>query len=622
MRDRDDNLAEKFDNLEQAEPLTSSNEDSINGSIQSEQSTELQGAVDQVQSTNVPESPEPTQYSQPQSKGSVPTIEPQTHELGAHLLFANIEMEENGHFGSLSPYFSIASEYESSLADKIGEFCFDDEPWKVVPSKTRYWNGEIAAPNQSYESFNEYQISVSTKDGLGERKATFQFRPSVPVAKNSAGDRIGSMPEDLPYGLRVQVSSSNLELDEVLPLLQCVAKNLGIRSEYFSDDILHEYSSVYQLAMYLRIEREQGEQYIVNKGGILDQLGLFGRNNRGKGEYKWNNERVLGHMNSVAFDEGTWSNLTGKSQTAAKRVKYYHPEHTRSSSTEAVDDALRDPKLEIQFNTKFSSTKSVPWDSDSNFDANDLYDELDESIINILYWAGLSTRADPTTYTCDQYFRIEESERDLNLVANRMPQIRETEEEQTVAHFARGDVTESERLVLASLAMNGQQADVELLADMSETSRSTVYRAINKFGDLMEVVSGKVSFSDEVIRKKFNDLLGVFEDVTEWVVGGVQDLGAKDSEIIDPDSPLARWARRHCVTIQEKSGKMLVDISGKPLSRIELWRLLRAGVKLANETGDQAYTKFLNAYFSYHEKGEGRKSRQSPINSRGAVFQV
>ena len=606
--------------LADADPVTSDQEDTIEAEVDSDEARELRDAADDVTRQVHPNSPEATEYRTFDEDGPIPYVEPRVHAFGAHLLFSDPTVSEQGHPGTLSPYDAIVSEYEPTIAEDIGSFVFDGELWEINPEKTRYWSGGIAAPGRPYETFNEYQIAVRAQDGLGERKATLQFRPSLPDARTDDGERINSMPKDLPYGLRVQANSSNLEPDEVIPLIRRLAEEMNISTHYFADDCLHEHSNAYQMEMYLRLNRESGEERVASRGGVLDQLAMFGSNTRGRGEYKWDNEKVMGHRNAVALDESTWKKLTEKPNGVGKLVKYYHPEFARSESTSSEDDPLSDPKLEVQWSKDYSSLSSVPWDDDGAFDVKALRHELDESLINVLLWAGLPTRADPRVYTADHYFDATESERDLGLVENRMPSVQEGEEQQAVAHFARGDATESERSVLAALTDGGDRADVDRLAELSDTSRSTVYRAVEKFDDLVQVANAEVSFEDGLIREKFQDLLNTFEDVTEWVVGGVRQLASDEASMIDQDSSLARWARRHGVSITESADGMVVDLGGRPLSRLELVKLIRAGVDAAEDTGMMAYRKFVSGEFSWTERGGGRRTKQRPINRNGDVL--
>ena len=606
--------------LEEAEPVTAADEDTIESEVDSEEARELRDAAGDASRQVRPSSPEATEYQAFEADGPIPCVEPRVHAFGAHLLFSQPDVSEQGHPGSLSPYDAIVSQYEPSIADDVGSFVFDGELWEINPEKTRYWSGGIAAPGRPYETWNEYQIGVRAQDGLGERKATLQFRPSLPDARTADGDRIESMPEDLPYGLRVQANSSNLEPDEVIPLIRRLAEELNINSHYFADECVHEYSNAYQMEMYLRLDRSAGEQHVAGQGAVLDQIALFGSNNRGRGEYKWDNEKIVGHRNAVALDESTWKKLTDKPNGVGKLVKYYHPEFARSKETSAEDDPLSDPKLELQWSKEYSKRSSVPWDDEDSFDVESLRHELDESLLNVLLWAGLSTRADPRTYTADHYFEATESERDLDLVGNRMPNVQEGEEQQAVAHFARGDASEGERSVLAALTDGGDGAHVDRIAETADTSRSTVYRAVNKFDDLVQVANAKVSFEDSVIREKFQDLLSTFEDVTEWVVGGVRQLVSEETAMIDQDSALARWARRHGVSITESADGMVVDLGGQPLSRLELVKLIRAGVDAAEDSGMMTYRKFISGEFSWTERGGGRRTNQRPINRNGDVL--
>ncbi|GAB6879178.1 hypothetical protein JCM17823_14520 [Halorubrum gandharaense] len=607
-----------FEELDGAKPVTSGKEDSVAGEVDSENAAEFRELTNRTSSSSQSKNPHPVDYDTYDSEGEIPCIEPRVHAFGAHLLFADTDDTSDDHPGSLSPYDAVVSQYEPSIAEDVGEFVFDDELWEIDPEKTRYWSGGIAAPGRPYDTFNEYQISVRAQDGLGERKATLQLRPSVPDARTEGGDRIDSMPEDLPYGLRVQVSSSNLDPEEVVPLIRRVAEELDIHPDYFSSSRVHDYSCVYQLEMYVRIARSKAEHHVVTRGGILDELTQFAQNNRGRGECKWDNEEVIGHRTALTMSEVTWQKLMRKDVEVGKTVKNYHPKYARSESTD--EDPLSDPKLEVQWSKEYSDRSSVPWEDTDEYDVDDLHRELDESLINVIDWAGLSTRADPRVYVEDHYFDATESERDLDIVENRMDSLREAEEKQTVAHFARGDATEGERSVIAALTDGGERADVEEVAEMSDTSRSTVYRTAQRFSDIVSISNAKMSFEDSVIRDKFQDLLSVFEETAEWVIGGVRQLASDESTLLDQDSALARWARRHGVSVTQSPDGMVVDLGGRPLTRLEVFKLLRAGVDAAESTGKMAYQRFISAEFSWVDPEQGRKSHQKPINNRGAVL--
>lgn len=216
--------------LGEAKPVTAADEDTIEAEVYSDEARELRDAADNASRQVHPNSPEATEYQTFDDDGPIPCVEPRVHAFGAHLLFSQPDVSEQGHPGSLSPYDAIVSQYEPTIADDVGPFVFDGELWEINPEKTRYWSGGIAALGRPYETFNEYQIGVRAQDGLGERKATLQFRPSLPDARTADGDRIDSMPEDLPYGLRVQANSSNLEPDEVIPLIRRLAEELNINS--------------------------------------------------------------------------------------------------------------------------------------------------------------------------------------------------------------------------------------------------------------------------------------------------------------------------------------------------------------------------------------------------------
>lgn len=108
----------------------------------------------------------------------------------------------------MAPYFGIVSQFDSCMGDNdVGSFQAAGETWRLNhdEEKVKYWEGQIATREQdSGDAYYEYNVGVVADDALGRKRVNFQFWPSLPDACHvDSGEQIGSMPEDLPEGLRV-----------------------------------------------------------------------------------------------------------------------------------------------------------------------------------------------------------------------------------------------------------------------------------------------------------------------------------------------------------------------------------------------------------------------------------
>lgn len=232
-------------------------------------------------------------------------LSPQIHEAAAHLLFANpTDLDDPGlgrYFGFVSQFDRAFDFAESSVTfEAAGELWrFNHNPEEDGPS-INYWEGKIDADGQDYDAFFEYNIPVVAVDDTEEKKINFQFRPSLPEAKHvDSGNRIQSIPEDLPEGLRVQIQSSIVELDDYVTILPGLFQKLGVHTKYLDD--IHPWSRLNALAQYVRIDRDVSESHIVDQDGLLERLARFSAIRRGRGEWKWDNEEILGHQTTVAI---------------------------------------------------------------------------------------------------------------------------------------------------------------------------------------------------------------------------------------------------------------------------------------------------------------------------------
>ena len=535
-------------------------------------------------------------------------LEPQIHETTIKYLFTPDGDVLRGNQAPTAPYFAVAGNWHKFLAiddgdDEIGAFDAAGDTWSVDNEKTNKWDSAIATrPGDAGDVYNEYNLNLVADDDVGEKTVNIQFRIAAPnLCHHETGDPIQSLPDDLPEGIRVRIDSSNIDPADARDVLRAVMARAGIDHRYFKDEYIHEWSRVVNFALYARVKREISEDKIVSRNGLLERLARFSSVRRGRGEYKWDNEEIIGHRNAAALNPTSLNKLYD-GHRVGKLLKCYHMKNPKK---QASDDPTSHPKLEVQFSTEYSPTdlQSVPWSDPDGFDFADLRREIDEYLMFALTAAGLPLRADPDTYVADEYFELEETARDLEIHTDRTDELRQAEEEMATLQLASDDATPAQRAVLRALADGGRAMDRDELADSSDTSTSTVQRAFQTFGSLIQrVESGTYALADEIVAEKVDELMSGLEDVAEWVENGIEALVESKHEIAK-DSALATWARNHRARVQGTRHGLEIDLAGTR-DLVEIRRVLRAGLEAARRTGSQTAAEFVDAEITYRLDGE------------------
>ena len=584
--------------------------------------------------------PDRREWALSQVEHDAAVIEPQPHEFGAHLLF---------HAHGMSPYWAIVSQFDHAMADEgetddVGTFAAAGETWELnhEEEKVKYWEGKIAAEGQDFEAFNEYQINVVADDdaGVGRKRINFRFRPSFPRMKHvDTGDEMQGVPSGLPEGIRVEVDSANLAFEEILAVLQALAEVLDINPEYFRYDALHGWSSAYNTAAYVRLRREiASERLTPLDTGLLDRMAEFGKRQRGRGEYKWNHEEIEGHRMAVALDASTRSKF-GLDATVGTLSKLYYPKHPPDD----LNNPLAHPKFEIQFSSEYTDAGAIPIDSDlptptgegedaiddddtdgalpEGYDLDALRGELDEWLLNSLYWADVPIRADPQVYVADAYWTPAESERDIRLVEDPMPTMRERERRLAEHHVFSADATPDQRAVM-DVATDGGPQSIDDVAAAAGVSERTVRRAAETFGTVLEVVDGEVAAADGVIREKVDQLLATLGDAADWAQQSIEDVLADREQTIDEDSAFAKWMRTYGVNLVEEGSDTEIAVHVGHYTKAEIQAVLREGLEAARHTGHNIHDILLRAGVSWYDQAGDRRRAERAFAIQGNGISV
>lgn len=633
--------------LDEAEPVTSDDEDSVNSSVEqdpSEMPTEGGMDVDLVSADSSEPEPdrEPDDHAEAdgdeqadspdEAVGGVRAPEPTVHETQQKVMWAV----------GLNDYWPICDGLrdldEESVLD--GSFSLDGEQWRV--EWVTYREGGLQVPEQ-YRDRHENKLPEPSVRLVGEsqveapdghewddpevRGVTVQLKPKLPEArKASDGEIAGGIPDATPAGYGCEFDASNMTPDEVFAVWQAFLRgglDLPSVAQQSGREDVHEWSRGGILAEYLRIDRELAVQRFA-KHGLFDDLAAVATHSGGVGATVWNDRKVESHRDLVFLDQRTLSRLFGDDDAVPCGVmlKLYHPQQPRSSAVDPDEDPLRDPKLEVVWSPSKDSggrrsqsggagvesvdidlgNEPVPIDHPDRADIADIRSFLDRLLVNLCEWAGLlGSGADPWTPDC--HFDAQVRRRDVSVVADPTRDVRR--EEQTVVQqtLHSGDLTPAQRAVIAHVVDEGQ-AHWSEIADEHDLAKSTVYDVRSALDDLLHVADGVLQTADDVVREEFRQAIDAFGGATEWLSGAVDDLdGRLDQAGVGDDSPLAQWARRHAVDVTVSGGvgprsseEMEVEITGqRPENRIK--RLLRAGLDAARSSGQ--WSLFKQATFKW-----------------------
>lgn len=535
-------------------------------------------------------------------------LDPQIHESGAKLLFSN---EEEG----LSSFFAVVSAFDNALGNEETFTAVGDE-WRLnhEEEKVKYWEGKIKTREQdSGEAYYEYQIGVVAQDPVGRKRVNFQFRPALPNSTHvETGEPIQSLPRDLPLGTRVQIDAANLDPLEAVDVLQELADHIGISPDYFSREYIHDWSRVYNLATYVRIEREKARQHLTDRGGLLERLAHLQSRRAGQGRYEWDNEQIIGHRNAVALNETGLAKLYGEGEdepehTVGKLLKSYHMADPSAQEGYATEHS----KLEVQYSSTFSQEGSQPWSR-----VEELTEELTRYLLNCLQWANLPLEPDPRVYKPDQYWTPSERDEELALQEDRVDVAREEQEDAATRALLESDASETQLAVLETLISDGGEAHYEDLADQADVSTSTVYRVVDSFSSILEQVKGKIRTADEVVYDRLNGLLETLSRSSSRASDALRSLAKGGDPGPLEDSALAAWIERHGIrasrTQEWGEDELILRLQAGELSESEAAKIIRAGYVTAERVSSHARMLLEEATVRFN-RSDGKRVERAAI---------
>jgi hypothetical protein len=366
------------------------------------------------------------------------------HECEGNLIFT-----ENG----LSPYWTTGKLLTTGFdgyADEI-EADIDGEQWALSLSYQQSGIKPRLQDDIGGDRLYEFRINAS---GHGERKANFLIQPRFPEMRHyETGEQI-STPFDhiaVDEGINVRFAGSNLEPNEFLALLPQFVQVIALKGNghvnpaYFTSAV-HEMSNITTYERYVRLNRNWSEK-VVGRAGIMQRLLHLCATEKGSNfEYRANNEGIIGYNHRAILPKQDAQRLIS-GHRYGKQFKHYHPKHVR---TKEQDDPLYHPKIGVLVKKSLTG-HAVAWD-----DRRQLRQEVDEALINLLYWSDVLVQTDRTTYIPDTHFDVREADNPVSLATDPTPEMEANQE--TLLVTVLQDLCDSDVEVLESLVTDGSPA--------------------------------------------------------------------------------------------------------------------------------------------------------------------
>jgi cytochrome c556 len=489
-------------------------------------------------------------------------VRPQPHEFDTHLHFSEY---------SLKPYYaldSVRKDYDGWRVDgkPTAKFEFDDTTWSACFD---YQHQPILPPDSSavpsyrLETTPLFRLYFVAEDKLydGERAdrservrgGTVTVRPRWPDMKvkddetGEVSDAEGYMDIGQPY-VDVQVQASNIDFDDYLPLVQELLAAYSINRKYVANP--DPTSNVNDAAVYARPRRSVSGPVYAGDGPIERIHQLLESDRSGVRRHHADHSKLPGYHVATTVDSPRARQLV-KGHQLGKEVKHYYPQYPENRSP---DDPLYHPKVEVSLQTDVTD-QTVWWeerdDRPDEPDRHDLRRELEEVLLNVLDWSGLSTGTNDKggTYVSDAYFKRDDEKRaSRKAVDCPLPKIENDQKTRTIQQWR--NMTESDEAVVEELLSDGGEVSPGDVAESSGYCYRTIREACHRLEDLVDWSYGQLEIASEYQKQLLLDRVRAakenFEDTVNATVAEVADV-----ERAADRGQFAQWRRQYNVTVTD-----------------------------------------------------------------------
>lgn len=395
---------------------------------------------------------------------------------------------------------------------------FDGVPWHVDLGYSDSGMAPRLSDGIERDVVRDWEIHL---EGPGQSKCHFQVKLRHDDMRGPDGRSLS-----IPWcggeeGYAVHFESVTIPLDDVPRLLDVTIRALGrdlgvgVNLDYFQPENVRPDSTITTAERYLRVTRDMSRKLIDNDGVFDKTARLLSNVDGSAGAYKWNNEQIVGQYHAVELD-GVGANELIAGHSAAKRIKHYHPKHVRSS--EIDDDPMSSPAVRVAF-SKSLHDESWRWG-----DRDRLVEELVETVVNLFDWAGIPTEPNRTTFAEDDHFDPTRTARvDVDRRANPLPEIEAQQEHQLVSVL--DELAPATRESVQVIADGGPEGvHYETISEKTGYSISSVYRALEDLGEVVESDVGRFKFASAKLRQEVTRLVDSLDDMIESTADRVAEI--------------------------------------------------------------------------------------------------
>ena len=455
------------------------------------------------------------------------------HELEGNLIYCDHGL---GSYWALTTLLTCGHDGHGKVDVEI-----NGEVWTVSLS---YQMGGVAPrPDDRVDGDRLYELRIGAY-GRGQRKANYLIQPRFEDMRHyETGETISTPFDhiDESEGVNVRFSGSNLEPNDYTKLLpqfvQALASkaNIGVNKRYLATRV-HKMSNITTYERYIRINRRWSSKLVGRTGSIHRLIQLYAEEVGSEFELKVNNNETVGYNTRAVLSKQDAQQLIPRHRYG-KQIKHYHPKHVRTNGN---GDSLYHPKVGVLLKKSLNS-QSFAWN-----DRKRLRREIDETLINVLYWGDVPVRPDSTTFISDDHFEVSASDREVSLFSDPTPEMKASQEALLVTTLR--DLTDSDMQVLDSLVTDGSQQHPQELANNTGLSISTIYRALQRLKGIIQNNAATVSF---ISQKVAQEISGVVERM-EHQIGNAADCVANLLNIEIRSGASSAWDKfcnRHAAKI-------------------------------------------------------------------------
>jgi hypothetical protein len=292
-------------------------------------------------------------------------------------------------------------------------------------------------------------------------------------------------------------------------------------------------------------------------------------------------------------------------------VKHYYDDDPPADP----DRALAHPKVCVSYQTSLDDEKPS--------DRAHVERELHEVLLNVLRWDGLPVEADAIDawdgpaeadrgpYVEDAFWAPETERVQRRLPDDPLPEIRDEQESLVIKHLADG-LEDSDFDVLDRLVQDGGQVAPADVAEVEGWHLNTIYRALDRLGDLVEHRYGEVHLASNAVAEQVAEKVRWAREVAADAAESAASALERIEEMASGDDRVTEWFDRNASHVREVDDQLEIDLGPLDGDENDLkvalselrYRWGRAGLPRG---------RLLNATIRYSMLGDARRKRFATI---------